>query len=120
MKRWSARQLVVLFLTVFVTVGMSLSVVQANDMALRMSVGSAAGVVGHNSCHGCPPGSRDDGMKAMGCAAICVSPIVANLDQGSFAVPMRKPAPLLTMRYAALDGRPSAPDPYPPRPTNID
>jgi hypothetical protein len=120
MKRWSARQLVALFLTVFVTVGMSLSVVQASDMALKMSVGSGTAVGGHNSCHGCPPGSSDNGMKAMGCAAICVSPIVANVDQSSFAVPMRKPAPVLTVRHAALDGRPSAPDPYPPRPTNID
>jgi len=119
MKRWSARQLVALFLTVFVTVGMSLSVVQASDMALKMSVGSGA-AVGPDSCHGCPPGSSDNGMKAMGCAAICVSPTLANLNQSSFAVPVRKPAQLLTMRYAALDGRPSAPDPYPPRPTNID
>lgn len=96
MKRWSARQLVALFLTVFVTVGMSLSVVQASDMALSMSIGAGTGAVGHDSCHGCPQGGSDDGMKAMGCAAICVSPIFANLDYSGLAILIRKPAPLLT------------------------
>lgn len=120
MKRWSIRQLVALFLTVFVTVGMSLTVVQASDMAVKMAVASDTGAVGHSDCHGCPTGSGDGGMKAMGCAAICVTPVLAMLGQNGVTFPIRKPASLLTARSAQLDGRPSAPDPYPPRPTNID
>lgn len=119
MKRWSIRQLVTLFLTVFVTVGMSLSVVQASNMTLKMAIASDMGAAGHSDCNGCPTGSGDAGQKGMGCVAVCIAPVLAMLKQSGPAILDRKAAPLLMPRYAQLDGTTSAPEPYPPRPTNI-
>lgn len=119
MKRWSARQLVALFLAVFVTVGMSLSAVQASDMTAKMAMASDMGASSHGGCDGCPGGGNDDGMKAMPCATVCVAPVLAVLPQVVGMVLVQRPGSPIVARVALLDGRASPPDPHPPRPTSI-
>jgi hypothetical protein len=119
MKRWLARQLIALLLTVFVTVGVSLSTVQASDMTVKMAMVSDMGAPGHGDCQGCPSGGNNDGMKAMPCATICVAPVLAVLPQVTAMALVQKPGSLMAVRVALLDGRASPPDPPPPRPTDI-
>lgn len=114
MKTRLARQLVVMFLAVFVTVGMGLSVAQATDMTAKMAMASDMDGSGHDGCQGCPAGG-DNGMKAMTCTPICVAPILAAvLAQAAPAMMVHKPVSFAA-RYPLLHGRTSPPDPYPPR-----
>ncbi len=53
MNRWSLRQGFALLLAVFVTVGMGLSVVRANDMAVKMAMMSDMGADGQDDCPNC-------------------------------------------------------------------
>lgn len=118
MTHWSVRQVFALMLAVFVTLGMSLSVVQANDMAAKMAVASdMMGVSGHGDCHGC---DGDAGKtKAMVCTVTCVTPVSATLPfigPASLVVAATK---LRLSKTALLVGSTSSPDPYPPRSTRI-
>ncbi|OYX71159.1 MAG: hypothetical protein B7Y95_13545 [Rhizobiales bacterium 32-66-11] len=116
MKLWSARQLVALFLAVFVTAGTSLSAVQASDMTVKMAMASDVGGSGHDPCQGCPAG--DDGMKAISCAAICVAPVLAVLPEAEPVMLVHKTVSFIT-RYPLLHGKTSPPEPYPPRSIDI-
>lgn len=113
MKRWSARQLLVLVLAVCFTAGMSLAVVQASSMMGKMTVASDMGASGSNDCQGCPAGGSD-GAKAMACAAVCVAPILAVLPQAAPTTAARTPA-AFPGRDLRLVGRTSAPEPHPPK-----
>ena len=114
MKSWSTRQILALFLSVFLSIGMSLSVVQAADMTAKMAM--ASGASGHDGCSDCTDGGGD--MKVMACKSICVAPIVALFPQARPVTLVSKPGPFAA-RYPLLYGRLSPPDPYPPRPTDI-
>jgi hypothetical protein len=117
MKRWSIRQIFVLFLAVFVTTGMGLSVVRANDMALTMAMPSDMGASGHDGCAGCP-GGDSSGAKAMPCAVTCVAPVLALLPQVA-PTPVAPVAATYPAYGAVLHGRAPVPDPGPPRTTDI-
>jgi hypothetical protein len=117
MKTRLARQLVVMFLAVFVTVEMGLSVAQATDMTAKMAMASDMDGSGHDGCQGCPAGG-DNGMKAMTCTSICVAPVLAVLPQAEPVMLVHKPVSFIA-RYLLLHGRTSPPDPYPPRSINI-
>lgn len=118
MNRCSARKLVAMFLAVFVTVGMSLSAVQASGMSARMAMASDMAGSSHDGCQGCPTGS-DDGMKAMACGSICTAPALAVLpEQGASMPALQKPVPF-AVRDPLRDGRLAPPDPHPPRTTDI-
>ena len=118
MKRWSARQLFALFLAVFVTVGMSLSAVQASGMATKTPMASGMSGAGHDGCQECSGRNGNDSAKVMVCASVCAAMVVAELPQPAPATQFEKPV-LFTVRHAVLHGRASAPDPYPPRPIDI-
>lgn len=115
MKLWSARQLVTLFLAVFVTVGLSLSAVQASGMTVKMAMASDMGSSGHDGCQGCP---SDDGTKAISCTATCVAPVLAVLPESESVMLVHKTVSVVT-RYPLLHGKTSPPEPYPPRPIDI-
>ena len=117
MNHWSARQVFALFLAVFVTVGMSLSVVQATGMTVKMATASDMGASGHDGCQRCSTGGGD-GMKAMSCTTVCLAPVLAVLPQAAPVMLVHKPVSY-AVRYLLLHGRTSPPDPYPPRPTSI-
>lgn len=102
-----------LMLGVFVTLGISLSTVQASDMAVKMASASAMGDSGDGGCGGCD-GGGNDGAKGMACAAVCAAPVLAVVPQAfslTLAQTLRPP-----MRpYPFLQGAAFSPDPYPPR-----
>lgn len=114
MKRWSLRQFLALFLAVFVTVGMSLSTVQASGMSAKMTMTSGMDVSG---CCGCPAGGSG-GMKAMSCASMCVAPVLAVFPQAAPLMLINRPASF-TVLNPLLRGKAATPDPYPPRPIDI-
>ncbi|USJ28533.1 hypothetical protein [Ensifer adhaerens] len=118
MKRWSARKLVAMFLAVFVTVGMSLSAVQATDMSVKMAMTTDMSGSTHDGCPGCPNGGGDHGMKAMMCSVVCAVPVVAVLPQGTSMPAVPQPI-FFTARDSLLHGTRAPPDPYPPRTIDI-
>lgn len=117
MNNWSVRQIFAIVLAVFVTMGMSLSVVQANDMAVKMATSSDMAVAGHGDCHGCDGGDAGK-TKAMVCTIACVTPVAGVLQIGP-VVEISAPAKLGLPRTALLLGTTLPPDPYPPRSTDI-
>ena len=113
-----SKQLIVLLLAVFVTAGMSLTIVQASNMSIKMmDMASSMGKSGGGSCNDCGGPGDTSGMAA--CAASgCVAPLavhtpsVAVLDMASVAIHN------LHVDVALL-GQGSSPDPYPPRTSHI-
>jgi hypothetical protein len=118
MNRWSFRQGFALLLAVFVTVGMGLSVVRANDMAVKMAMMSDMGADGQDDCANCLHLPDKAGAKATFCAAVCAAPAIAHQHEA----PPRAVALVATIRLAnvaALHGRALQPDPHPPRTSDI-
>ena len=112
------RQIFVLLLTVFVSVGLGLSAVQAGTMNIKMmdiatSMASSDGA----SCHDCAkPG---DSKGTVACVTTgCIAPAAAHIP--SLAVLNITFTPVHYLHHdLALLGRESRPDPYPPRTTHI-
>ncbi len=119
----SARRLLSFLLAVFVTLSMSLSVVQASVMASQMAemtemaampdMGSAMS----GDCRKCPGKSQGAAMIAA-CGSICVAPAAALLSQDPPVTFTFAQIDLLK-RHSLLRGRVSPPDPYPPRSNDI-
>ncbi|KSV92956.1 hypothetical protein [Sinorhizobium sp. GL28] len=106
-----------MFLAVFVTVGMSLSAVQATDMSVKMAMTTDITGSTHDGCPGCPNGGGH-GMKAMMCSVVCAVPVVAVLPQGT-SMPAAQHPIFFTVRDSLQHGTRAPPDPYPPRTTDI-
>ena len=102
----------VLLLTLALVAGPVVQVVQASDMATKMSMASATDMPIPVGCSGCT--GDDQGMAA--CFAVCNSSVVAILPFGpaiGIGAMVSLPAPLI----ASVAGHHGPPDPYPPRPT---
>ncbi len=69
MKHWSGYNFFALVLTIFVTIGLNLSVVQAGNMAVKMSIVTDMDGMKSDGCGGCPGG--DDAVPA-DCASGCM------------------------------------------------
>lgn len=115
MRLWSPRQLITLFLAVFVTVGLSLSAVQASGMIVKMAMASDMESSGHDRCQGCP---SDDDTNAISCIATCAVPVLALLPEAESGMLVHKSVSAVTC-YPLLHGKTSPPEPYPPRPVDI-
>jgi hypothetical protein len=131
MARLSPRHVFALLLAVLVTVGVSLSAVQADIMAVAMTsdagmaiasetgmtsetVMTMAGMAADSDCKACLKGTGDS-ANPMHCPPTCVAPVLAVLPL-EVAVMAAIPAPLPSARPTPLpSGRSSAPDPSPPR-----
>ena len=116
MTNWSVRQIFALVLGVFVTLGVSLSVVQASDMAVKMATTSDMGASDHGDCHGCGD-SHAGKTKPMVCTVAC--PVSAALPQVGPVAEVSTPTKLALPRTALLLGSISSLDPYPPRSIDI-
>jgi hypothetical protein len=116
MRPRSLARIFVLLLAVFVTAGVTLSVVQANGMATKMAMMSDMGDGGHGHCDACP--DVDSGAKSPGCSPFCVAPALIVLQSFALAVPTSFPTSF-RVQSDQLDGLASPPDPSPPRPTDI-
>jgi hypothetical protein len=118
MNRWSLRQGFALLLAVFVTVGMGLSVVQANDMAVKMAMMSDMGADGQDDCANCLHLPDKAGAKATFCATVCAESAIAHQHEAPLRV-VALVAAIHLANVAALHGRALQPDPHPPRTSDI-
>ena len=119
MNRWSLRQVFVLILAVLVTTGMGLTVVRANEMALKMAMPSDMGAAGHDHCKNCPDGAGKSGAKATPCVmSLCQALLAADLHEPAPTI-MAPTAAIYPLSLALLRGRALPPDPHPPRPSDI-
>jgi hypothetical protein len=121
MARWRLRQVFVLALGLLVALGMSLSAVQAGHMAARMAIASDMGAsdmagAGHAGCAGC---DDSGGTKDMACAPACIAPASAATLPQSWSVTIRQASDLPSRPCPHLLGRAPAPDPTPPRPSDL-
>jgi hypothetical protein len=114
MNRWSLRQGFTLLLAVFVTVGMGLSVVRANDMAVKMAMMSDMGADGQDDCANCLHLPDKAGAKATFCATVCAEPAMAHQHEAPPRV-VALVAAIPLANVAPLHGRAPRPDPRPPR-----
>ncbi|GAA2888747.1 hypothetical protein GGQ99_005201 [Aminobacter niigataensis] len=114
--RWSIRHVFALLLAAFVAAGLSLSSVQASDMAVKMTMASDMGMPADGGCTACPDDSTDGG-KMTACPQVCIAPVLAIVPQGLAAVVVALTPHLTPMPSAYLHGRAAVPDPYPPRPS---
>lgn len=112
--RWSLRQVLALLLAVFVAAGVSLSAVQANDMAIQMTMASDMGMPAGSDCTGCPDQGTDGG-KMIVCPPACIAPVLALLPLNLTAVIAAPALHLTPLPSPYLHGRAAIPDPYPPR-----
>jgi hypothetical protein len=118
MNRGSFRQGFALLLAVFVTVGMGLSVVRANDMAVKIAMMSDMGADGQDDCANCLHLPGKAGARVTLCATVCAQPAIAHQHE----TPPRVVALVAAIRLAnvaALHGRALRPDPHPPRTSDI-
>ena len=113
-----SKQLIVLLLAVFVTAGMSLSVVQASNMNIKMmDMAASMGKSSSGNCNGCGGAGESNGMAA--CAASgCVAPLAVH-DPLAEAFNMASAAIYHLPLDVPLLGMGSSPDPYPPRTSHI-
>ena len=116
-----ARQALTILLAVLVTLSMSLSVVQARTMSAmddmmapmaRMAMGDSK----HDGCKDCTKGG--EGAKAIACGSFCVAPAIATLPQEVLPAPVGASA-IASKPVFLLRGTVPAPDPYPPRPSDL-
>lgn len=113
-RSWLRRALSSILGVVFAA-SMSISTVQATEMAAKMTMASAMDVAASGStCPACDHGNRD--MKAMDCrVAVCGSPSVATLASAPVLVVRADALSLPLVVQPSLAGWAHAPDPYPPR-----
>lgn len=117
MKRGSFRQLFVLMLGLLVAMGMSLSVVQASNMAAGMTMsGETMSVSGMDHCSSCK--DDPDGAKMMTCGATCVPPMNATVPQFD-ALLVELPVDRPVSQSPMLSGWTASPNPHPPKLTAL-
>ncbi len=105
MKRRSSQQIVALLLGVFLALGMGLSAVQANDMAMCSDM---------DGCNDC--GNRSDCDRNGGaCLSVCTTPTPAVLNP-AVNVPTAEASNFPLPDSQSTYGTASSPDPHPPRP----
>ena len=108
------RHLIALFLALALVVAGTIQVVQASDMAVKMSAGPTANEMPMpDGCGGC--GGSDDGAP-MTCFAACSSTITAILTSTPLVAFVALVSPTVPFG-AAITGLHGPPDPYPPRPS---
>lgn len=113
-----SKRLIVLLLAVFVTAGMGMSAVQASTMNLKMmDMASSIGKSGGGSCNDCGGPGDFSGMAACTMSG-CVEPLAAPVPPVE-ALDVASAAILHLYLDAALLGKRSSPDPYPPRTSHI-
>jgi hypothetical protein len=115
MIRSATRRLIALLLAFLLPVGMGLHAVYASPMADDMSRISASdpGGINRTDCGACD-GAGNQGMQADNCAPLCVGQLLLLPQPGSIDAALSSQQPAL-LSSVLLDGRSSAPDPYPPK-----
>lgn len=113
MRRAPFRQVYVLMLGLLVALGMSLSVVQASNMAAGMTMaGQQMSGSGMGDCSSCKDGPS--GAKIMVCDAACAAPLNATAPQFA-ALPIKLPVDHPRSQSPILSGWTTSPNPHPPK-----
>jgi hypothetical protein len=113
MTRAPFRQVYVLMLGLLVTLGMSLSVVQASNMATGMTMaGQQMPANGMDHCGPCKDGPG--GAKIMVCDAACAAPVNATVPQFA-ALLIKLPVNHPLSQSPVLSGWTASPNPHPPK-----
>lgn len=113
MRHWTFRQVYVLVLGLLVALGMSLSAVQASNMAAGMAMpGHQMAAAGAGHCDGC--NDNAGGTKMMVCDATCVAPAMATVPQ-SLALLIERPVDRPFSQGSTLSGWTASPNPHPPK-----
>lgn len=117
MRHSSVRQIFVLFLAIFVTAGIGMSVAQASSMTMEMAMSSDMGASNHDGCNACSP-VGDSSSKAVPCFSGCVTPVLAVLPH---VEPMATSGMQISYRmlHQRLHGTELTPNANPPIPTDI-
>lgn len=111
-----ARHLIAVLLALALVVAGTAQLVQASDMAMKMSAGtSISDMPMPGGCGGCSGG--DDGMT-MACFAVCGNTMTAILPSAPAVVSIVFVSPIAPF-VTAIAGHHGPPDPYPPRPTSL-
>lgn len=115
MTRFWLRRMLASILGVVFAASMSVSVVQAAEMAAKMSMAAAMCVAtGDAKCPDCDHSGKN--TKGMDCRlAVCTTPGVATLAPALDVAMARYELDLLPSAQPALVSWAHAPDPYPPR-----
>ena len=101
-----------LLLGVFVALGMGLSAVQGNDMAIKMAMSSDMG-----GCNGCG-GESDDDRLGGACSSVCTTPVQALLTP-AFPVIAADQQKLSLAEFWPPHGLVPSPNPNPPKPLDL-
>src|ERR1700722_2261711 len=115
MTLWPVRKVLTVLLAVLVTAGLSLSVAQASDMTVKMSMATEMTASGHCDHHPCDADNAGK-AKAATCAAVC-APVFATLPQAS-SMAVAEMATLVPLPNDEL-GRGTLPPPNRRRPATI-
>jgi len=116
-RAWLRRTLTSILAVVFAA-SMSMSAVQAMEMATKMSMASAMG--GGASDSKCPDCDHGKDMKGMNCGLpACTAPAIATLASAPVAVVRTDGFDLPVLAQTSLVGWAHPPDPYPPRPSTL-
>jgi hypothetical protein len=105
-------------LGLLIALGMSLSAIQASDMTVAMATAADMSTHGTGDCGGGCGDPEDNGGKAMICGVVCVAPFVAVLSQTP-SMTFGHPADVQFESNSRLRDWASAPDPYPPRSSDL-
>ena len=113
MTRAPFRQVFVLMLGLLMALGMSLSVVQASNMAVGMTMaGQQMSGSGMGDCGLCKDGPS--GAKIMVCDAACAAPVNATVPQFA-ALLINLPVDHPLSQSPILSGWTASPNPHPPK-----
>jgi hypothetical protein len=117
MRRTPLRNVCVQMLGLLLALGMSLSVVQASDMAVNMAMsGDHMSVSGMGDCTSCKDGPG--GARMMACDVACVMAMNATMPQ--FVVLLiQRAVDRPVSQPSAPSGWTASPNPHPPKPTSI-
>lgn len=115
---WPTRRGFALLLAAFVAAGLSLSVVQAGSMAVKMDMSASMDMSHGGDCAGCPDDSID-GKGMVACPSLCVMSAVGLAPQAPALLIAVFPARLSPHGFSLLRGQHTPPDPYPPRAGNL-
>lgn len=115
MKHWSSRQIIALFLGVFLALGMSLSAVQAGEMAVQMAMAGDVDMSGQGDCDGC----GDDSVDAVTCSPMLSCSGMAALLPAAGGLVATQTIKQVTPVSGVARDLTAPPDPYPPKSLNL-
>jgi len=112
MKRNRIHLIILVVLALFVGMGMVVSAVQTNDMAIKMAAASDSGSFDMNGCTAC--GGGDGNAKPVNCLPACVTTAFAILPATTLVAINVTVSPPISL-HAAPRELTGIPDPSPPR-----